>query len=75
MTFDHYQEDTSGVSRELWGRDFAHLIHGRMHRLVHPFSLEDLDLSKSYSVKGKIPPERIADPDRKPVLEALGPLL
>lgn len=74
MQFDQYDEDTDGISVRLWNEPFDYLIRGRMYALEAPFSLEDLGLSRSYSVQGKIGPERIAEDDRSAVLAAVGPL-
>jgi len=74
MVFDRYEPDRGERSQEYWRQAYGYLIHGDMYPLERPFSLEDLGLSKSYSVQGKIGPERIAEVDRAAVLAAVGPL-
>ncbi len=74
LEFERYEPDKAGLSLQLWGKRYANLMHGRMHAVDRPFSLEDLGLSKPYSQQGKISPERIAMEDEHAVLTAIGTL-
>lgn len=67
-----YGPDDKNESDAAWGRHYSYVIHGVVHELEHPFSLEDLGLSKSYSKQGAQSSERIAIEDEAAVSEALG---
>jgi hypothetical protein len=74
LEVESYGPDSKNLSEAAWGVSYRNLMHGVIHELAQPFSLEDLGLSRSYSKPGAQSPEQIEEIDKSLVLEAIGDL-